>query len=84
MYAKSKAFRNLVIVLAVLVILGAGFVLLKNLSAQGTEQNILDSGVQTETPGEFIYGDPSSGEAPTITQTPSDGTGSVPDDESAE
>lgn len=84
MYAKSKAFRNLVIVLAVLVILGAGFVLLKNLSAQGAEQNILDSGVQTETPGEFIYGDPSSGEAPTITQTPSDGTGSVPDDESAE
>ena len=45
MYAKSKAFRNLVIVLAVLVILGAGFVLLKNLSAQGDEQNILDSGV---------------------------------------
>ena len=84
MYAKSKAYRNLVIVLAVLVSLGAGFVLLKNLSAQGDEQNILDSGVQTETPGEFIYGDPSSGEAPTITQTPSDGTGSVPDDESAE
>ena len=46
MYAKSKAFRNLVIVLAVLVILGAGFVLLKNLSAQGDEQNVLDSGVQ--------------------------------------
>ena len=84
MYAISIAFRNLVIVLAVLVILGAGFVLLKNLSAQGDEQNVLDSGVQTETPGEFIYGDPSSGEAPTITQTPSDGTGSVPDDESAE
>ena len=31
-----------------------------------------------------IYGDPSSGEAPTITQTPSDGAGPVPDDESAE
>lgn len=84
MYAKSKAFRNLVIVLAVLLVLGAGLVLLKNLSAQGDEQNVLDSGVPTENPGEYIYGDPSSGEAPTVTQTPSDGAGPVPDDESAE
>lgn len=40
MYAKSKAFRNLVIVLAVLLVFGAGLVLVKNLSAQGDEQNI--------------------------------------------
>lgn len=81
MYAKSKAFRNLVIVLAVLLVLGAGLVLVKNLSAQG----IIGSGDQSDNPGVSIYGDPSDGNAATeMTISKSDGGESESDGESTE
>ncbi|WP_139651279.1 hypothetical protein [Raoultibacter phocaeensis] len=59
MYAKSKAFRNLVIVLVVLIMLGAGLVLLKNLNAQG----LIGFGDSAGSPGTFQYKDGSGGDA---------------------
>lgn len=59
MYAKSKAFRNLVIVLVVLIMLGAGLLLLKDLSAQG----VIGLGDPTDNPGAFKYEDPTGGNA---------------------
>lgn len=78
MYAKSKAFRNLVIVLAVLIVLGAGLLLLKNLNAQG----IIGPGDPTNNSGAFKYEDPSGGNAVAdVVVTPS---GSMSDGEDSE
>lgn len=86
MHARSKAYRNLVIVLVVLIMLGAGLVLLKNLGAQG----ILGfgdgaSGGTSGAPGTFEYEDAAGGDGSVeVTTTPFETTDPGSDDGSAE
>ncbi len=86
MHARSKAYRNLVIVLVVLIMLGAGLVLLKNLDVQGM-LGFGDgaSGGASGTPGIFEYEDTAGGDGSVeIATTPSETTDPESDGRSAE